>query len=53
MTAKVVREASITVPLLGRNFDESKIVSDPDLSREIRFALMAFARAIGLHGTGG
>jgi len=52
MTAKVVHEASITVSLLGRDIDESKIISDPDLSREIRFTVMAFARAIGLHGAG-
>jgi chromate reductase len=52
MTAKVVPEASITVPLLGTSFDESSIVSDPDLSSQIRFAVMAFAHAIGRHGTG-
>ena len=53
MTAKIVPEASVTVPLLGRNFDESKIVSDPDLSRALRSALMAFVRAISLHGIEG
>jgi hypothetical protein len=52
MTAKVVYEAPITVSVLGRDLNESKIVSDPDLSREIRFTVMAFARAIDLHGAG-
>jgi chromate reductase len=39
MTAKICPEAAITLPLLGRNFDESKIVSDPDLSHALRSAL--------------
>jgi hypothetical protein len=33
MTAKLIRKAFITVPLLGKNLDESKIITDPVLSR--------------------
>ena len=48
MTARLVAEASITVPLLGKNFDESGVVSDPRMSHAIRSAVSAFAHAIGL-----
>jgi len=48
MTARLISEASITVPLLGKGFDEPKIISDPDLSRTLRSALVAFAHVIGL-----
>src|SRR5262244_2570290 len=33
MTARLISEASITVPLLGKGFDEAQIISDPGLSR--------------------
>ena len=48
MTARLISEASITVPLLGKGLDEAKIISDPDLSRTLRSALVAFAHVIGL-----
>lgn len=48
MTARLVAEASITVPLLGKNFDESGVISDPRMSHAIRSAVSAFAHAIGL-----
>src|SRR5215469_6919608 len=48
MSARLISEASITVPLLGKGFDEPKIISDPDLSRTLRSALVAFAHVIGL-----
>ena len=48
MTAKLIGEASITVPLLGKGFDEAQIISDPDLSRRLRSALVAFAHVISL-----
>ena len=35
-------------PLLGKGFDEAQIFSDPDFSRALRSALMAFAHVIGL-----
>lgn len=50
MTARLVVEASITVSLLGKNHDESGVVSDPSMSRAIRSALVAFANAIVLAG---
>jgi chromate reductase, NAD(P)H dehydrogenase (quinone) len=47
MTARLITDASITVPLLGKNLDESSVVSDPGMSHAIRSALVAFAHAIG------
>ena len=47
MTARLISEASITVPVPGKGFDEAKIISDPDLSRTLRSALVAFAHVIG------
>jgi NAD(P)H-dependent FMN reductase len=46
MSARLSSEASITVPLLGENVDESSVVSDPGMSQAIRYALVAFAQAI-------
>jgi chromate reductase len=48
MTARLVAEASLTVPLLGKNLDESVVVADPDMARAIRAAPVAFTRAIDL-----
>jgi chromate reductase len=48
MTARLVGEACITVPLLGKNPNESGVVSDPGMSHAIRSALVTFAHAIGL-----
>lgn len=45
MTASVVSEACIALPLLGKNLDEHGIVSNPDFSRTICAALTAFAHA--------
>jgi len=45
MTARVVPEAYIVVPLQGKNLDENGIIAEPGLSRTIRSALTAFARA--------
>jgi chromate reductase len=50
MTARVVSEACIVVPLLGQNLDENGIISDSDFSRTIRSALNAFALAVGSNG---
>lgn len=47
MTASLVAEASITVPLLGKTLDEDGIVSNPEISEALRSAIVAFARAIG------
>src|SRR5262249_38046962 len=45
MCARIVPEASIVVPLLGKKLNYSGIVQDPDFSHLIRSALMAFARS--------
>jgi NAD(P)H-dependent FMN reductase len=50
MSARVVPEACIVVPLLGRNLDENGVISEADLSRVVRSALRAFARATSIHG---
>jgi hypothetical protein len=47
MTVRLVAETSITVPLLGKNLDESGVVSDPSMSQATRSTLVAFAHAIG------
>ncbi len=46
MNADLVREAGVTVPLLGRRLDGRGIADDPELSAPLREALAAFARAI-------
>jgi NAD(P)H-dependent FMN reductase len=52
MSARLVEEASITLPLLGRALDADGIVSDPDLSARLRAALADFAQAIRLSRQG-
>ena len=46
MAARVIDEASITLPLLSSPLDARGIASDPALSQLIRDALAAFANAI-------
>ena len=46
MSGRIVAEASITVPLQGRNLDETGIIENPELSGVIQTALEVFARAI-------
>lgn len=50
MTARVVPEACIVVPLLGKDLDENKIIADQNSARTLRSALNAFATAIGNDG---
>jgi len=45
MSARVIREASITVPLAGRGLDARKILADRDLSTALGGALAALALA--------
>lgn len=45
MTASVVPEASVTVPLAGRRLDTAGIVADPELAAMLRAILAALARA--------
>jgi NAD(P)H-dependent FMN reductase len=47
MSGRLVAEASIAVPLLGRNLDETGIVADAEIASAVRMALAAFVRAIG------
>ncbi len=44
MSARLVGEASITLPLLGRNLDAAGIVADPALAWPLRDALIALQR---------
>ena len=53
MSGRFVAEASITVPLLGRNLDAPAIAADPELSSALREALDVFCRAIGQRGAAG
>ena len=46
MSGRMVPDASITVPLLGRNLDAAGIVAEAELAEPLRAALVAFARAI-------
>ncbi|SRR5579883_3289489 len=46
MTGRLVPEACITVPLLGKTLDADGIAADPELSRVIRAAIVAFAQQI-------
>ena len=45
MSARVVPEACVVAPLLGNHLHEHEIAAKPDLSRAVRSALTAFARA--------
>jgi NAD(P)H-dependent FMN reductase len=47
MSARLVEDASITLPLLGRALDADGIVADPELSARLRSTLEALAAAIG------
>ena len=47
MSASLVAEASLAVPLLGRTLDAAGIVADPEMSGALRGALAAFAHALG------
>ncbi|XGV99498.1 MAG: NADPH-dependent FMN reductase [Leptolyngbya sp. BL-A-14] len=46
MSGHLVAEASIDIPLLGRNLDAAGIVADPDFSTAINGAIVAFVAAI-------
>lgn len=46
MTANLIDEASITLPLLGRGLDAAGIASDPEISLVLQRAIAAFAHAI-------
>ncbi len=46
MSAMVVEEASMTIPLLGANLDEDGMVSTPSVAAPIREALVALSEAV-------
>lgn len=46
MSGRIVTEASITVPLLGKDLDENGIVAHQDIASALHAALIAFARAV-------
>jgi chromate reductase, NAD(P)H dehydrogenase (quinone) len=47
MSGRFIAEASIAVPLLGKNLDAAGIVAHPEMASALRAALAAFVRAIG------
>ena len=52
MSADVIEQALITVPLLGKNLDEFRIAADPELSRLLLRAITEFTRAIEISAPG-
>jgi NAD(P)H-dependent FMN reductase len=46
MSARLIDEASITLPLLGRDLGPEKIAADPELSIQLQTALQSFVRTI-------
>jgi NAD(P)H-dependent FMN reductase len=46
MSGRLVREASVAVPLLGTRLDETGIVAHPELAELVRKALLDFVEAI-------
>ena len=46
MSARIVEEASITVPILGSNLREDEIVIHPDISASLLAALVALRAAV-------
>jgi len=51
MSVRLIEEASVVVPLLGKKADESSVLADPGISKAIHSALVTFAHAIDLVGT--
>jgi hypothetical protein len=46
MSAHIIEEASITVPILGSNLSEDEIVLHPDISASLYAALVAMRAAV-------
>jgi len=51
MSARIINEASITVPLLGSQLDAAGIVADPEISRALYAAIVEFTRTIKASST--
>lgn len=47
MSARLIEDASITLPLLGRNLDAAGIAEDPELSSQVQTALELMEHVIG------
>jgi hypothetical protein len=52
MSARLIDEASIVLPLLGRNLGAEIIAADPELSPQLQTSLQNFVRAISLSPRG-
>lgn len=50
MASRIVPEASVAIPLLGKNLDAAGILADPDLADVLRKAITDFVEAIAKHG---
>ena len=48
MSVRLIEEASITVPLLGKKVDVPGLIADPGMSQAVRSALLTFANVIRL-----
>jgi hypothetical protein len=46
MSARVISEASLTIPLQGRHLDQADLAADPELSRLISRAIFELVAAI-------
>jgi chromate reductase, NAD(P)H dehydrogenase (quinone) len=46
MAGRIIPEASITIPLLGKNPDAAGIVADPEISEELQSAIISFVNVI-------
>ena len=46
MNGRIIAEASITIPILGKKIDSEGILSRPDLANPLRAAIAAFVKAI-------
>jgi NAD(P)H-dependent FMN reductase len=46
MAGRMVPEASITIPLLGKNLDAAGIIADAEIASEVQTAIVTFAIAI-------
>lgn len=46
MSGRIIPEASIAVPLQGKNLDAARIATHPEISSALQAAIVAFAKAI-------
>jgi chromate reductase, NAD(P)H dehydrogenase (quinone) len=49
MTGRIIAEASVTIPILGKNIDAEGILSRPELAKPLRAAIAAFVTAIKMN----